>query len=89
MRNFMIPNMNYRTLLVLFILMLALFAPEHTIAQCAMCKANAESSLKEGNDTARGLNMGIMYLLVIPYLAIGAIGYWWYLRNKKSRASEE
>jgi hypothetical protein len=54
-----------------------------------MCKANAESSLKEGNDTARGLNMGIMYLLVIPYLAIGAIGYWWYLRNKKSRASEE
>jgi hypothetical protein len=53
-----------------------------------MCKANAENSIKEGNDAAKGLNMGIMYLLVIPYLAIGAIGYWWYVKNKKSRTNE-
>lgn len=59
-----------------------------SFAQCAMCKANAESSLKEGNETARGLNMGIMYLLVIPYLMIGALGYWWYMRNRKNKTNE-
>jgi hypothetical protein len=55
-------------------------------AQCALCKANAETSLKDGNDTAKGINIGIMYLLVIPYVMIGGIGYWWYVKNKKHKA---
>ncbi len=54
-----------------------------SLAQCAMCKQSAESSLKEGNTDAKGLNAGIMYLLVIPYALVGGIGYYWYLNHKK------
>ena len=35
--------------------------------QCAMCKATAESS---GNVT--GLNDGIVYIMFVPYLLLGA-----------------
>jgi hypothetical protein len=62
-----------------------------SLAQCAMCKQSAESSLKEGNTDAKGLNFGIMYLLVIPYILVGGIGYYWYIHHKKSEeaATEE
>lgn len=36
-------------------------------SQCAMCKATAESSGSGG-----GLNDGILYLMFIPYLLLGA-----------------
>ena len=55
--------------------------PEFAAAQCALCKANAESSVQGGGSTAKGLNAGIMYLLLIPYAIAGALGYWWYTRN--------
>lgn len=43
-------------------------------AQCAMCKAGAESSLKGNpNSIARGLNPGILYLMAVPYLLIAFI----------------
>ncbi|MBI4945802.1 MAG: hypothetical protein HY840_05305 [Bacteroidetes bacterium] len=54
-------------------------------AQCAMCRANVESNLKEktGLQMALGLNAGILYLLSIPYV-IGGVGYFVWKRNKKS-----
>lgn len=58
-----------------------------TYAQCPMCKASAESNLKEGGTTAMGLNTGILYLLVTPYLFIAVLGFlwWWYnIRGKKN-----
>jgi len=58
-------------------------------AQCSLCKANAESSLKEGNTQAKGLNLGIMYLLVMPYALVGGIGYWWYVQKKKEAKEKE
>jgi len=51
-------------------------------AQCPMCKAAAQSSFKEGSDAASGLNTGIMYLFVAPYLLIGFIGYKLYKAHK-------
>ncbi|MHB8261185.1 MAG: hypothetical protein ACYDCN_11430 [Bacteroidia bacterium] len=43
-------------------------------AQCAMCKAAAESDLKNNpNSVAKGLNTGILFLMVIPYLIVGVI----------------
>ena len=39
-------------------------------AQCAMCKAVVES----GNESvAEGLNTGIVYLMIFPYLLVGRI----------------
>ena len=52
-------------------------------AQCAACKESAETSLQSGDSAANGLNAGIMYLLVVPYMLVGGIGYWWYRQHKK------
>lgn len=41
-------------------------------AQCAMCKAVAESATDDhGNHTAGGINSGIIYMMGIPYLLLG------------------
>lgn len=52
-------------------------------AQCPMCKATAESNLKNGGTAGRGLNAGILYMLVVPYLLVGSFGYWWWRNRKK------
>ncbi len=57
-----------------------------TRAQCALCKSSAESSLREGDPEAKGLNSGIMYLLMMPYLLVGGLGYYWYVNQKKHAA---
>lgn len=45
--------------------------PADVYSQCAMCKASAESSLKnDPSSMARGLNSGILYLMAAPYLMI-------------------
>lgn len=59
----------------LFFLFLALFFFE-TNAQCAMCRAVLEN--EEGQTTAEGINDGIVYLMAIPYVLIGGLGYFIY-----------
>lgn len=45
-------------------------------AQCAMCKATVESNIENGGKSVgRGLNDGILYLMSIPYIVLGGIGY--------------
>ena len=50
-------------------------------AQCAMCRAVLES--EEGGQAAKGINNGIVYLMIFPYLLIGGIGYAIYRSRKK------
>ena len=53
-----------------------------TNAQCAMCRAVLES---EGNKTvAEGINDGIVYLMAIPYILVGGIGYIIYRKYSKT-----
>ena len=68
---------------VLFVIF-SLFAFVTTNAQCAMCRAVLES--EEGQSTAKGVNDGIVYLMIIPYVLIGGIGIAIYLKfsNKKN-----
>ena len=47
-------------------------------SQCAMCKAQAEQSIEQGSTAARWINTGILYMLVIPYLAVGILFWKWY-----------
>jgi len=54
-------------------------------AQCAMCRAVLES--EEGQKTAKGINNGIVYLMIIPYVLIGAVGYFIYRNKKKTSGS--
>lgn len=53
----------------------------NTNAQCAMCKAVVES----GGDTsqAEGLNTGILYLMVFPYLLVGVLLYFIFKYRRK------
>lgn len=55
-------------------------------AQCSLCQSQVESSLSEGNTTAKALNNGIFILLVSPYILIGTIVFIWYRRNQKAKA---
>lgn len=52
-------------------------------AQCAMCRAVLESEVD--NSTAKGINNGIKYLMVIPYILVGGVFYFvWKSRKKDS-----
>ena len=67
----------------LFLLTIAVSFPATVHAQCAMCTVSAEQSVKNGNTQGKGLNTGIIYLLVIPYLLISGMGALWYLKYRK------
>ena len=64
----------------LFITILFLMISFASNAQCAMCRAVLES----GSDqkVAEGVNNGIMYLMIIPYILIAVVGYFVYKSKK-------
>lgn len=51
-------------------------------AQCAMCRAVLES--EAGQNTAKGVNDGIVYLMLIPYILIGGVAFLTYKYLKSS-----
>ena len=64
-----------------------MFFAENASAQCAMCTANAENSVKNGNTEGMGLNKGILYLLAAPYLAAACVGFLWYRNYRRKNVS--
>ncbi|RLD30300.1 MAG: hypothetical protein DRI75_00105 [Bacteroidetes bacterium] len=64
----------------IFFFLFSFFFFLQTNAQCAMCRAVLES--EEGQNTAKGINNGIVYLMVIPYILIGGLGYFIYRKLK-------
>lgn len=61
-------------------------------AQCPMCKMAAESNLKNGGSGGLGLNGGIMYLFLLPYLTVGTIAFFWWknrIKHVDDRAADE
>ncbi len=67
---------------VAIILLLLVLVSTDVAAQCAMCKASLESDMKSGGNAGRSINVGILFLLGLPYFIAGGIGYVW-LRNRK------
>ncbi len=57
-----------------------LFASITATAQCAMCKAVVENG---DTSMAEGVNSGITYLMVFPYILVGFLLYFIY-RYKNS-----
>ena len=64
---------------------LVFFVTPDIWAQCPMCKMTAESNLANGGTAGKGLNVGILFMLSLPYLIVGSIGYFWW-RNSRRRA---
>ena len=48
-----------------------------------MCTLNAENSVQHGNHQGNSLNTGILFLLAIPYLAVGVVGFIWYTKYRR------
>jgi len=68
---------------VYFFILCSMFFSFSANAQCAMCRAALTS---EGNAVkAQAVNDGIVYLMVIPYLLVGGIGYYIYRMRKKKK----
>ena len=63
-------------------LILFIFVVQVSNAQCAMCKAVVESG---GESQAEGLNSGILYLMVFPYLLVGALFYFIIKSRRKNK----
>lgn len=56
------------------------------MAQCAMCRGTVESTVSNGRSVvASDLNMGILYLLLAPYLIVSSIAYLWYRNSKREQ----
>jgi len=61
--------------IMIFVFFLAFFLLSVDIgySQCSMCRAVLQS--EEGQATAKGINNGILYLMSIPYLLVGLVGW--------------
>jgi hypothetical protein len=52
-----------------------------------MCKRTVESTIEgEGKVVGKGLNKGILYLMTVPYLVLGGIGFMVYRNWKGGKA---
>ncbi len=79
-----------KSIIIVFMIFVSAFAKAETVAptpalttQCAMCRAVLES--EEDNSTAKGINNGIKYLMVIPYILVGGVFYFIYKSRKKDK----
>lgn len=74
-----------RSRLIIFLIFMLIFSLPAD-AQCAMCRAVLES--EEGNQAAKGINNGIIYLMLFPYLLVGGLGYAIFKMRQKAKLEE-
>lgn len=69
-----------------YFLLVGLSLPLVNYAQCAMCRTQVVNNVSHGETSlAAGLNFGIIYLFVTPYIAIAVIAFFWF---KKAKVNE-
>ena len=66
---------------ILIFFMCVIFTSNFSFSQCAMCKAVVENG---DISMAEGVNNGITYLMVFPYLLIGILFFVIYRYKKKA-----
>lgn len=53
-----------------------------------MCKAVVESNMQSGESAVgKGINDGIVYIMFVPYILLGVVGYFMYKHYKKEVAN--
>lgn len=68
--------MKWLSLLLVFALLLI---STELFAQCSLC---TKTAAQLGEKPAKGLNSGIVYLMLTPFIIVGIIAYrWWKGRN--------
>jgi hypothetical protein len=74
---------------ILILVLLIIILPGASFAQCAMCRATLENNLSNGNvGMAAGINFGILYLFLAPYMFVALIAYLWYRTSKNNARNE-
>lgn len=58
---------------ILVLTLLLAFLSLELMAQCSMCASTVETSRQDGGEFANSINDGIIYLLMMPFLAIISI----------------
>ena len=71
------------------LVVLLIVAIQLVSAQCAMCKASAETSVEAGASEAAGINTGVLYMLMITFGMLTFIAYLLYKGHKATRELEE
>ncbi len=71
---------------VLLFVVLSLFVSMDAFSQCAMCKSVVESNIEGGSSIGAGINDGILYLMVMPYIALAIVALLWSRYNKRHKA---
>jgi hypothetical protein len=72
--------------LFLILLIVGIIAASNSIqAQCSICTKTAQQL---GEQPAKGLNAGIVYLMLAPMAIIGLLGYRWWKNNQNPDADE-
>lgn len=67
------------------LLMVMVISVVNAYSQCAMCRTTIENNYSNGEPgIAAGINVGILYLLSMPYLAIIVISYLWFKSSKSA-----
>ena len=61
------------------VLLIALVTTKDSEAQCSICTKTAQQL---GHKPAKGMNSGIIYLMVAPLAIMGVVGYRW-VRSQK------
>lgn len=75
-----------KAILLLIIVIITNFSVQDVNAQCAMCRAVLENNAD--NSVAEGINDGIVYLMIFPYLLMGGLGYYIYKTHQKKKKSK-
>jgi TRAP-type C4-dicarboxylate transport system permease small subunit len=70
-----------KRVMCLILLVLFLGLATGTRAQCSICTKTAQQM---GHKPAKGLNQGIVYLMVAPFAIMGVVGYRWWKSDRSA-----
>lgn len=73
---------NWRFIFILMAIITAGALQQKALAQCSICTMTAQQM---GEKPAKGMNSGIIYLMIAPIAIMGVIGYKW-VRNERMHA---
>ncbi len=76
--NFVKYMKKFIAILIISISVTASYQP--AVAQCSVCTKTASQM---GEKPAKGMNSGILYLMLTPFAIVGYIGYRWYKSNRQ------
>lgn len=64
---------------------LVAFTDVPAAAQCALCRSSVEANRADNklSKFGNGLNKGILFLMAVPYVLVGTVGFLWYRNSRK------